>query len=166
MYRSALETSSAAWFQAISGGETHTLNTDSSNTAIFLMETYSLGPVRLEAAARQEWQTVKSLITRYPSIRHKPFSASAAAIWNVGSDYSLALSLAQLESRTTRLCELAGAHGASRRVAAGAGFHTASLRVGHARWCVSSCCFVSGTVERVHRAMCGIMCGGAGLVEM
>ncbi|ASY45885.1 TonB-dependent receptor [Sphingobium xenophagum] len=88
---------SGSRFQAISGGETHTLNTDSSNTAIFLMETYSLGPVRLEAAARQEWQTVKSLITRYPSIRHKPFSASAAAIWNVGSDYSLALSLAHTE---------------------------------------------------------------------
>lgn len=88
---------SGSRFQAISGGTTATLDTDTSNTAIFLMETLTLGQIRLEAAARQEWQTVTSAITRYPSIRHEPFSASAAAIWNFGSDYSLALSLAHTE---------------------------------------------------------------------
>lgn len=88
---------SGSRFQAISGGTTATLDTDTSNTAIFLMETLTLGQIRLEAAARQEWQTVTSAITRYPSIRHKPFSASAAAIWDFGRDYSLALSLAHTE---------------------------------------------------------------------
>jgi iron complex outermembrane receptor protein len=84
-------------FQAISGGTTATLDTDTTNTAIFLMETLPLGNVRLEAAARQEWQTVESRITRYPSITHKPFSASASAIWGFGGDYSVALSLAHTE---------------------------------------------------------------------
>ena len=83
-------------FEALSSGAA-TLDTTTENTAIFLMETLSLGNVRLEAAVRQEWQTVKSAITRYPSIKHKPFSASAAAIWNIGQDYSLALSLAHTE---------------------------------------------------------------------
>lgn len=84
-------------FQAISGGTVATLDTRTKNTAIFLMETFSIGNVRLEAAARKEWQHVDSVITRYPLIRHSPFSASAAAIWNFNDDYSLALSLAHAE---------------------------------------------------------------------
>lgn len=88
---------SGSKFEAISGGTTATLDTDTENTALFLMETLSLGNVRLEAAARQEWQSVKSAITRYPSIRHNPFSASAAAIWTFGGGYSLALALAHTE---------------------------------------------------------------------
>lgn len=84
-------------FEAVSGGTTATLDTASSNTALFLLESFSLGNVRLEAAARQEWQRVESKIRRYPSIEHSPFSASGAAIWDVNGDYSLALALAHTE---------------------------------------------------------------------
>lgn len=77
------------------GAEAFLINTETKNTAIFLMETLPLGPVRLELAARQEWQRVEPAGTRYPGIRHSPFSASGAAIWDVNGDYSVALSLAR-----------------------------------------------------------------------
>jgi len=80
-------------FQA-DGAEAFLIDTDTSNTAIFLMETLPLGPVRLEAAVRQEWQKVKSGDLRYPSVSYSPFSASAAAVWDLDDSYSLALSLA------------------------------------------------------------------------
>src|SRR3546814_14329031 len=57
------------------------------------METLAAGPVRLELAARQEWQRIETTLNR--EISHKPFSVSGAAIWDIGGDYSLALSLAR-----------------------------------------------------------------------
>ncbi len=77
------------------GAEAFLIDTETRNTAIFLMETLPLGPVRLELAARQEWQDVKPAGTRYPGIKHSPFSASGAAIWDVNGDYSVALSFAR-----------------------------------------------------------------------
>src|SRR3546814_13258923 len=66
---------------------------ETRNTALFLMETLAAGPVRLELAARQEWQRIETTLNR--EISHKPFSVSGAAIGDIGGDYSLALSLAR-----------------------------------------------------------------------
>lgn len=79
------------------GAEAFLIDTTTKNTALFLMETLQLGPVRLEGAVRQEWQDVKSHVARYPSIKHSPFSASAAAVWDLDGDYSVALSFAHAE---------------------------------------------------------------------
>src|SRR3546814_4620758 len=46
-----------------------------------------------DLAARQEWQRIETTLNR--EISHKPFSVSGAAIWDIGGDYSLALSLAR-----------------------------------------------------------------------
>jgi iron complex outermembrane recepter protein len=81
-------------FQAL-GEEAFLIDTETKNTALFLMETLPLGPVRLELAARQEWQEVKPEISFFPSVEHDPFSISGAAIWDVDGDYSVALSLAR-----------------------------------------------------------------------
>jgi iron complex outermembrane receptor protein len=66
---------------------------ETSNTALFLMETLQAGPVRFELAARQEWQTIETTLNR--KVRHRPFSVSGAAVWDINRDYSLALSLAR-----------------------------------------------------------------------
>src|SRR3546814_20148575 len=63
------------------------------------METLAAGPVRLELAARQEWQRIETTLNR--EISHKPFSVSGAAIWDIGGDYSLALSLARSQRAPT-----------------------------------------------------------------
>ncbi len=63
------------------------------NTALFLMETLKAGAVRFELAGRQEWQKIETVPG--PRAEHKPFSLSGAAVWDFGSDYSLALSLAR-----------------------------------------------------------------------
>lgn len=75
------------------GKEAFIPESDSRNTALFLMETLQAGPVRLELAARQEWQTIETTLGRKAS--HRPFSFSGAAVWDIGGDYSLALSLAR-----------------------------------------------------------------------
>jgi len=66
---------------------------ETRNTAVFLMETLQAGPVRLELAGRHEWQTVETADGR--RAEHNPFSVSGAAVWDVGGDLSLALSLAR-----------------------------------------------------------------------
>lgn len=63
------------------------------NTALFLMETLKVGPVRFELAGRQEWQSIET--TPRQRAEHNPFSVSGAAVWDFGSDYSLALSVAR-----------------------------------------------------------------------
>ncbi|WP_324699115.1 TonB-dependent receptor domain-containing protein [Novosphingobium sp. RL4] len=71
---------------------------DISNTALFLHESRDFGPVRIEAAVRQEWQRIRpqtSLAAFMPSSAHDPFSVSASALWKVADGYSLALSLAR-----------------------------------------------------------------------
>ena len=75
------------------GEEAFLPQSDTSNTALFLMETRKIGPVRLELAMRHEWQTIETTLDR--KVSHRPFSISGAAVWEIGNDYSLALSLAR-----------------------------------------------------------------------
>lgn len=79
-------------FSAV-GEEAFLPGSETSNTALFLMETLHAGPVRFELAARQEWQTVETTLNR--KVSHRPFSLSGAAVWDIDGDYSLALSLAR-----------------------------------------------------------------------
>ncbi|MGE4321649.1 MAG: TonB-dependent receptor [Sphingobium sp.] len=83
---------SVSEFSAV-GEEAFLPESETSNTALFLMETLQAGPVRLELAARQEWQTIETTLNR--KVSHRPFSVSGAAVWDIGGDYSLALSLAR-----------------------------------------------------------------------
>lgn len=80
-------------FSSAGPSEAFIPESDISNTALFLMESRQVGPVRLELAARHEWQTIETTLNR--KVRHRPFSISGAAIWDIGHDYSLALSLAR-----------------------------------------------------------------------
>ncbi len=75
------------------GEEAFLPESETRNTALFLMETLQAGPVRLELAARHEWQTIKTTLDR--KVSHWPFSISGAAVWDIGNDYSLAFSLAR-----------------------------------------------------------------------
>lgn len=75
------------------GEESFLPESDTRNTALFLIETLQTGPVRFEVAARQEWQTVETTLDREND--HNPSSISGAAIWDMGGSYSLALSLAR-----------------------------------------------------------------------
>ena len=79
-------------FSAI-GAEAFLPPSNTRNTALFFMETLNAGPVRLELAARQEWQRIEASPNREAS--HNPFSISGAAVWDIDGDYSLALSLAR-----------------------------------------------------------------------
>ena len=83
---------SSSDFSAL-GEEAFLPESETSNTALFLMETLQAGPVRFELAARQEWQTIDTTLNR--KVSHRPFSMSGAAVWEIGGDYSLALSLAR-----------------------------------------------------------------------
>lgn len=83
---------SESQFSAL-GEEAFLPASETSNTALFLMETLRVGPVRLELAARKEWQRIETTLDRRAS--HDPFSISGAAIWDVDGDYSVALSLAR-----------------------------------------------------------------------
>src|SRR5690606_12972905 len=65
---------------------------ETSNTAVYIFESVQAGPVRLELAARQEWQKVETGDGREAD--HTPLSISGAAIWDLNEDYSVALSLA------------------------------------------------------------------------
>jgi iron complex outermembrane receptor protein len=78
------------------GEEAFLAPTKTQNTAVFLLESAQFGPVRLDLAARQEWQRVEAELTGpYSVIEHSPFSISAGAVWDVASGYSVALSLAR-----------------------------------------------------------------------
>ncbi len=79
-------------FSAV-GEEAFLPRSRTTNTALFLMETLHTGPVRLELAARKEWQQIETTLDR--RVRHSPFSISGAAVWDITDDYSLALSLAR-----------------------------------------------------------------------
>jgi iron complex outermembrane receptor protein len=76
---------------SIVGTEMYLPPSFTSNSAIFLMETLQVGQVRLELAARQEWQSIDGSVAG--RAEHTPFSISGAAIWDLDSDYSLALSV-------------------------------------------------------------------------
>ncbi len=75
------------------GEEAFLPQSETGNVALFVLERAELGAVRLELAARQEWQTIETAAV--PTLRHKPFSVSGAAIWSIADDYSIALSFAR-----------------------------------------------------------------------
>jgi iron complex outermembrane recepter protein len=77
------------------GEEAFLASTDTTNTALFLMETLPLGRARIELAARQEWQEVRPQAALFRSVQHDPLSLSGAAIWDVVGGYSVALSIAR-----------------------------------------------------------------------
>ena len=80
------------------GEEAYLPESDSLNTALFLLETVQVGAVRLEAAVRQEWQSIATVQGR---AEHNPFSVSGAAIWEAPSGYSVAVSLARSQRAPT-----------------------------------------------------------------
>lgn len=81
------------------GVEAYLPESETTSTGLFLFETLQLGPVRLEAAVRQDWQRIETTLDR--RAEHNPFSVSGAAIWESGSGYSLALSLARSQRAPT-----------------------------------------------------------------
>lgn len=85
-------------FSAV-GAEAYLPESETTNTGVFLLETFQLGPVRLEGAVRQEWQTIETTLNR--RAEHNPFSISGAAIWDSGTGYSVALSLARSQRAPT-----------------------------------------------------------------
>src|SRR3546814_13512073 len=54
---------SESQFSAV-GEEAFLPESETRNTALFLMETLAAGPVRLELAARQEWQRIETTLNR------------------------------------------------------------------------------------------------------
>lgn len=85
-------------FSAV-GTEAYLPASETTNTGVFLLETYQLGRIRFEGAIRQEWQTVETTLNR--RAEHDPFSISGAAIWDSGTGYSVALSLARSQRAPT-----------------------------------------------------------------
>src|SRR3546814_17702541 len=68
---------SESQFSAV-GEEAFLPESETRNTALFLMETLAAGPVRLELAARQEWQRIETTLNR--EISHKPFRSEARRV--------------------------------------------------------------------------------------
>lgn len=85
-------------FSAV-GEEAYLPESDTRNTALFLMETLQAGPVRFELAGRQEWQRIET--TQNRRAEHRPFSLSGAAVWDAVPGYSVALSLARSQRAPT-----------------------------------------------------------------
>lgn len=85
-------------FSAI-GTEAYLPESETTNTGLFLFETLQAGPVRFEAAVRQEWQSIETTLNR--RTQHAPFSLSGAAIWEADSGYSVALSFARSQRAPT-----------------------------------------------------------------
>jgi iron complex outermembrane receptor protein len=77
------------------GEEAFLPESDTQNTAVFLLETLEAGPVRFELAARQDWQSIRTGEDPAREVEHDPFSISGAAVWEIGGGYSVALSLAR-----------------------------------------------------------------------
>ncbi|HEY8352805.1 MAG TPA: TonB-dependent receptor, partial [Sphingomonadales bacterium] len=86
-------------FDAI-GDESYLPPSTTTSGAIFVMESWDAGPLRLEAALRQEWQKI-SAEGRPWAAKHSPFSVSAAAVLSVDGDWSVGLSLARSERAPT-----------------------------------------------------------------
>ena len=78
---------------AAEGAESFVPPSTTRNTALFLLETISLGDLRLEGAVRQEWQEAKA--QRRPNTEHRPFSVSAGASWSFAPGYGLSINLAR-----------------------------------------------------------------------
>jgi iron complex outermembrane receptor protein len=81
------------------GEEAFLIPTRTQTTALFVVETVDVGPIRFDLAARQEWQKIAhdgtGLAAMVPEASFSPFSVSGAAVWEPVPSYSLALSLAR-----------------------------------------------------------------------
>ncbi|MFT4089829.1 MAG: TonB-dependent receptor [Asticcacaulis sp.] len=73
------------------GTEAFIPESNTRNTALFVLEEYVWGDLRFEGALRQEWQKAKAV--GRADTEHKPFSASASVSWAFHPGYSLAVSL-------------------------------------------------------------------------
>src|SRR5690606_12815473 len=67
--------------------------------AVFLLEEYELGPVRLEGAVRREWQESEAL--GLPDVSHDPLSISGGLVWRFDPAWSLALSASRSQRAPT-----------------------------------------------------------------
>jgi len=77
------------------GEEAFLPESTTSSIALFAMETMRVGPVRLELALRQQWQEIDTETDGNSA--HAPLSISAAAIWEIDRQYSVALTLARVQ---------------------------------------------------------------------
>ncbi|GAA0616216.1 TonB-dependent receptor [Brevundimonas kwangchunensis] len=75
------------------GEEAFLPETRTTANALFAMEEFDLGDLRLELAARQEWQEVEAV--GQPTVKHEPFSISGGAVWSVSPEWSVAGSLSR-----------------------------------------------------------------------
>lgn len=92
-------------FQAL-GAEAFLPANETRNNAIFLLEEYTAGPVRIDLAARQDWQSItptRPIPGRVlpPRRKHTPFSVSAGAVWTVSPGHALTLSAARSQRAPT-----------------------------------------------------------------
>lgn len=79
-------------FAAI-GDEAFLPESETTQTALFAIEEFTLGDVRLEVAARQEWQDITAV--GQPDAGHEPFSISGGAVWTFAPGWSTAVSLSR-----------------------------------------------------------------------
>lgn len=85
-------------FAAI-GEEAFLPESETTQTALFVLEEFSLGGVRLEVAARQEWQDIKAVGQADAS--HQPFSISGGAVWTFAPGWSTAVSVSRSQRAPT-----------------------------------------------------------------
>ncbi len=75
------------------GAESFIPKSVTQNTALFLLEEYTLGKLRFEGALRQEWQDARAV--GRADTQHRPFSASLAGIWSFVPGYAVSLSFSR-----------------------------------------------------------------------
>lgn len=81
------------------GEESFIPESRTKNAAIFLLEEFTLGDLRIEGALRQEWQDAEA--QGRPDADHNPFSASIAGVWTFTPGYSASLSLSRSQRAPT-----------------------------------------------------------------
>ena len=69
------------------------------NSALFVLEEYDIGAVRLEGALRHEWQEAEAV--GRPDASHRPLSISGAAVWSAVPGFTVALSLSRSQRAPT-----------------------------------------------------------------
>ncbi|MFC7377441.1 TonB-dependent receptor domain-containing protein [Brevundimonas sp. GCM10030266] len=84
--------SSRSDFAAI-GEEAFMPESVTTSNALFALEEFAVGDVRLELSARQEWQEVEAV--GQPTVKHEPFSISGGAVWSFAPEWSVAGSLSR-----------------------------------------------------------------------
>lgn len=85
-------------FEAV-GEESFLPKSRTKNTALFLLEEFTLGDLRIEGAVRQEWQDARAV--GRADANHKPFSASLAGIWSFAPGYSASVAVSRSQRAPT-----------------------------------------------------------------